>query len=69
MLGPTPCLFTIDDGKGGLKIILVEVNFFAEDPKHSSQRVLQIFEEAYLYMKIYMKENYGGVSSGSKSLS
>jgi len=69
LLGPTPCLFTVPDGKGGLKIILVEVNFFAEDPKHSSQRVLQIFEEAYLYMKIYMKENYGGVSSGSKSLS
>ena len=29
LLGPTPCLFTVSDGKGGLAIILVEVNFFA----------------------------------------
>lgn len=59
LLGPTPCLFTIPNGNQGKTIKLVELNFLAEDSKHSSNRVLQIIEEALKYMICFMRENYG----------
>ena len=59
LLGPTPCFFTTENDKGGRDVHLVVLNFLAEDAKHSSPRVLQIFEHAYLYMDKYIQENYG----------
>ena len=58
LLGPTPCLYTIvENGKKTIK--LNELNFLAEDPKHSSERVLQIILSAYEYMKKRLKDQHG----------
>ena len=59
LLGPTPCLFTVPDEEKGHRIILIELNFLADDPYHSSPRVLQIFANAIEFMRNYMLQHHG----------
>ncbi len=64
LLGPTPCIFVVEE-KGKLDIKLVVLNMIAEDSKHSSPRVAQIFSVALDYMETYIEAGWGTFSSFS----
>ena len=59
LLATVPCLFTVPKNGGGSRIVLIQLNFVSDDSKHSSNRVLQILELGFEYIKKYMKERYG----------
>ena len=64
LLGPTPCIFVVEE-EGKLDIKLVVLHMIAEDSKHSSPRVSQIFSVALDYMETYMEAGWGTFGSSS----
>ena len=66
LLRPTPCIFVAEeDGQDVAKLIVL--NMIAEDSKHSSPRVVQIFNTAHEFCTDYMLKNFGANFLKSKN--
>ena len=71
LLGPIPCLITVpdptDDNPEKTKILLIELDMITQDAKHSSKRIVQIFEKVIDYTTKFASDEHGFKNRDSKS--